>query len=47
MTELLKDDTMEEFLEIKDCKHLSILTTFDVGNKFSSIQEYNDYHGYN
>lgn len=47
MTELLKDDKMEEFLEIKDCKHLSILTTFGVGNEFSSIEEYNDYYGYN
>lgn len=46
MTELLKDDKMEEFLEIKDCKHLSILTTFGVGNEFSSIQEFNDYYGY-
>lgn len=46
MTELLKDDKMEEFLEIKDCKHLSILTTFGMGNEFSSIQEYNDYYGY-
>ena len=46
MTELLKDDKMEEFLGIKDCKHLSILTTFGVGNEFSSIQEYNDYYGY-
>ena len=46
MTELLKDDKMEEFLGIKDCKHLSILTTFGVGKEFSSIQEYNDYYGY-
>jgi hypothetical protein len=46
MTNLLKDDKMEEFLEIKDCKYLSILTTFGVGNGFSSIQEYNDYYGY-
>lgn len=47
MTELLKDDKMEEFLEIKGCKHLSILTTFGVGKEFSSIQEYNDDYGYN
>jgi hypothetical protein len=46
MTNLLKDDKMEEFLEIKDCKYLSILTTFGVGKGFSSIQEYNDYYGY-
>jgi hypothetical protein len=25
---------------------LSILTTFGVGKEFSSIQEYNDYYGY-
>ena len=47
MTNLLKDDKMEGFLEIKDCKYLSILTTFGMGNEFSSIQEYNDYYGYN
>lgn len=46
MTNLLKDDKMEGFLEIKDCKYLSILTTFGMGNGFSSIQEYNDYYGY-
>jgi hypothetical protein len=46
MTNLLKDDKMEEFLEIKECKHLSILTTFGMGKGFYSIQEYNDYYGY-
>ena len=37
---------MEEFLKIKECKYLSILTTFSMGKGFSSIQEYNDYYGY-
>ena len=48
MTNLLKNEikNMEEFLKIKECKYLSILTTFSMGKGFSSIQEYNDYYGY-
>jgi hypothetical protein len=48
MTNLLKNEikNMEEFLKIKECKYLSILTTFGMGKGFSSIQEYNDYYGY-
>lgn len=63
MTNLLKNDikNMEEFLNIKDCKYLNIVTTFGIGllknskksdniqynlKYFSSIEEYNDWYGY-